>query len=288
MSFYFAAIILGLAFCFLGFGIFISSKIFNFPDITTDGSYTLGACISAVMLLNNFSPILAVFISFFCGAIAGSVTGIISTKLKIEPLLSGILVMTSLYSVNLLILGKSNIPIMDESTIFSYFFKTNSDLSKGVFFVLMVSLVLFLIIYLLKTDFGLVLRASGSNEVMMNAMGVNTARVKIIGLSLSNGLTALSGCLVAQYQGFVDINMGVGIVILGLGSVMISESLLGIFKINSIYFRICGVIVGTLIFRIILAFSLDMGLDPVFLKLVSSLLVLIIIGVPTLKKLNHA
>jgi len=284
MSFYFSALILALAFSFLGFGIFISVKIFNFPDITTDGSYTLGAAITSVLLMNNFSPPLAILFSFFAGSLAGSFTGLITTKLKIEPLLSGILMMTALYSINLLIMQKSNIPLSNNNTIFSFLFKEPTNTSQLILLIIAVFSVLFSLVMLLKTDFGLVLRASGNSKEMMEAMGVDTDKIKIIGLSFSNGLTALSGSLVAQYQGFCDINMGIGIVILGLGSVMISESILKFFEINSLWLRLIGVIVGTIIFRFILAFALSIGLDPVYLKLITALLVLIVVGLPSLKK----
>jgi putative ABC transport system permease protein len=284
MSFYFSALILAFALSFLGFGIFISVKIFNFPDITTDGSYTLGASITAVLLMNNFSPLLTILFSFVAGAFAGSFTGLITTKLKIEPLLSGILMMTALYSINLLIMQKSNIPLSNNNNIFAFIFNEETNTNQLLFLIIAVFSVLILLVSLLKTDFGLVLRASGNSKEMMEAMGVDTDKIKIIGLSFSNGLTALSGSLVAQYQGFSDINMGIGIVILGLGSVMISESILKFFEINSLWWRLLGVVAGTIIFRFILAFALSIGLDPVYLKLITALMVLLVVGLPGLKK----
>jgi putative ABC transport system permease protein len=284
MSFYYSALILAFALSFLGFGIFISVKIFNFPDITTDGSYTLGASITAVLLMNNFSPLLAILFSFIAGAFAGSFTGLITTKLKIEPLLSGILMMTALYSINLLIMQKSNIPLSNNNNIFAFIFNEETNTNQLLFLIIAVFSVLILLVSLLKTDFGLVLRASGNSKEMMEAMGVDTDNIKIIGLSFSNGLTALSGSLVAQYQGFSDINMGIGIVILGLGSVMISESILKFFEINSLWWRLLGVVAGTIIFRFILAFALSIGLDPVYLKLITALMVLLVVGLPGLKK----
>jgi putative ABC transport system permease protein len=284
MSFYFSALILAFALSFLGFGIFISVKIFNFPDITTDGSYTLGASITAVLLMNNFSPLLAILFSLIAGAFAGSFTGLITTKLKIEPLLSGILMMTALYSINLLIMQKSNIPLSNNNNIFAFIFNEETNTNQLLFLIIAVFSVLILLVSLLKTDFGLVLRASGNSKEMMEAMGVDTDNIKIIGLSFSNGLTALSGSLVAQYQSFSDINMGIGIVILGLGSVMISESILKFFEINSLWWRLLGVVAGTIIFRFILAFALSIGLDPVYLKLITALMVLLVVGLPGLKK----
>jgi putative ABC transport system permease protein len=244
----------------------------------------LGASITAVLLMNNFSPLLAILFSFVAGAFAGSFTGLITTKLKIEPLLSGILMMTALYSINLLIMQKSNIPLSNNNNIFAFIFNEETNTNQLLFLIIAVFSVLILLVSLLKTDFGLVLRASGNSKEMMEAMGVDTDKIKIIGLSFSNGLTALSGSLVAQYQGFSDINMGIGIVILGLGSVMISESILKFFEINSLWWRLLGVVAGTIIFRFILAFALSIGLDPVYLKLITALMVLLVVGLPGLKK----
>jgi putative ABC transport system permease protein len=179
---------------------------------------------------------------------------------------------------------KSNIPLSNNNNIFAFIFNEETNTNQLLFLIIAVFSVLILLVSLLKTDFGLVLRASGNSKEMMEAMGVDTDNIKIIGLSFSNGLTALSGSLVAQYQGFSDINMGIGIVILGLGSVMISESILKFFEINSLWWRLLGVVAGTIIFRFILAFALSIGLDPVYLKLITALMVLLVVGLPGLKK----
>ena len=179
---------------------------------------------------------------------------------------------------------KSNIPLRNNNNIFAFIFNESTIANQLLLLIVMAFSTLILLVTLLKTDFGLVLRASGNSKEMMEAMGVDTDKIKIIGLSISNGLTALSGGLVVQYQGFCDINMGIGIVILGLGSVMISESILKFFEINSLWWRLLGVIIGTIIFRFILAFALSIGLDPVYLKLITALMVLLVVGLPGLKK----
>lgn len=285
MTFYLSAIMLGLGFVSLGIGIFISMRIFNIPDITTDGSYTLGAVVTSVMLIKGYSLPLVLIGSVSAGVLAGFATGFVHTRLKVNALLAGILVMTALYSVNLMLMGRSNIPLIGNNTIFDSF-PFISDKNNVQLFVLMLNTLLIwgFITWLLKTDFGLAMRATGNSESMIRAQGVNAERMKIVGLGISNGLVALSGSLIAQYQKFTDINMGIGIVILGLGSVMIGETLMNWLKLFKIQYRILGVIIGTIIFRLILAFTLSIGVDPNLLKLVTALFVLLVVALPNLKR----
>lgn len=287
MDFYITAILLGLGFASLALGIFISMRIFNIPDITTDGSFTLGAAVTAVLISQNVSMPVVFFAAFLSGAIAGGVTGFIHTRLKVNALLAGILVMTALYSVNLALMGRSNIPLIDIVTIFSLANFINGDTAQQAFVLVLFVLLLWQMMgWLLKTDFGLAMRATGNNDNMVRALGVNTNRMKIIGLGLANGLTALSGFLITQIQGFADINMGIGIVILGLGSVMIGEIFSKAFRVKSILVQLLAVIGGSVIFRLILAFALTIGIDPLYLKLVVAGFVLIIVSIPNLKKSN--
>jgi putative ABC transport system permease protein len=285
MSFYLAAIMLGLAFSSMGLGIYISMRIFNIPDITTDGSYTLGGVITAVMLSHNYPMPIVIICCIAGGALAGMATGFIHSKLKVNALLSGILVMTSLYSINLLIMGRSNIPLLNTPNIFNSISFIN-DITYQQFIIIL----LFIIIlwsftsWLLKTDFGIAMRATGNSETMIRALGVNTNAMKIIGLAIANALTALSGFLIVQYQGFADINMGIGIVILGLGSVMIGEMLVNWMGSNSIMLKLAGVIIGSILFRLILAFTLSIGMNPILLQLVTASCVLIVVGLPNLKR----
>ncbi len=283
MNFYLSAILLGLGFSFLAMGIFVSMRIFNIPDITTDGSFTLGGAMTAILLMNGNHSLIVLPVAFIAGAIAGAITGLIHTRLKVNSLLSGILVMTALYSINLGIMGKSNIPLIGINTIFhiSGVSEFQSQFIILTFFTVFVFVVLSL---LLKTDFGLAMRATGNNETMMSSLGVNTTSMKIAGLALANGLTAVSGYFICQVQGFGDIGMGIGIVILGLGSVMIGEIFLKLFKKSSITLNILAVIFGAIIFRIILAFALSIGVNALYLKLVVALLVLIVVSIPNLKK----
>ena len=284
MNFYLTAILLGLGFSSLAMGIFISMRIFNIPDITTDSSFTLGGAVTAVMLSSNQPVIIVLVCAFFAGAMAGAITAIIHTRLKVNALLSGILVMTALYSVNLAIMGRSNIPLIGTTSIF-FQFKGISEIQIQLIILLIFSGIIFFgLSQLLKTDFGLAMRATGNNEIMIRALGVNTGKMKIAGLALANGLTAVSGFLIVQIQGFSDIGMGIGIVILGLGSVMIGEILMQLLKIHNIAIHLLGVLAGTILFRLILAFALSIGIDALYLKLVVALFVLIVVSIPNLKK----
>ena len=208
MIFYLSAFLLGLCLSAMGLGIFITMKIFRIPDITTDGSYTLGAAVTAVMLTQGWPIIAVIPVTLLVGAGAGILTGLVHTRFKIDALLSGILVMTGLYSINLSILGRSNIPLINIETIFtalSIFDKQiYNEVWVGLLFLVLLS---GLLAYLLRTDFGIAMRATGNSESMTRAMGINNDRMKIIGLAIANALTALSGFLVAQYQSFTEISI---------------------------------------------------------------------------------
>lgn len=287
-NFYLSALLLGLGFAGLGLGIFISMRIFEIPDITTDGSYTLGAAVAASLLIQDFPLLLVVPMVLLAGGLAGICTGFIHTKLKVNALLAGILVMTALYSVNLMIMGKSNIPLLDSANILSLLKPYFGQVFSEFFMLSLIGLFLALfIIFLLRTDFGLAMRATGNSESMVRANGVNTDRMKIIGLAISNALVALSGFLIVQYQGFADINMGIGIVIIGLGSVMIGETISKGLGQSQIHARIFGVIIGTILFRLILAVTLAIGIDPNLLRLITATIVLVVVSLPNLKISNN-
>lgn len=283
MTFYISALVLGLCLSAMGLGIFITMKIFRIPDITTDGSYTLGAAVTAIALTQGWALSATLGLTILAGAIAGILTGLVHTRLKIEALLAGILVMTGLYSVNLCILGRSNIPLLNVETIFnklSLFSKAvYNELWVGLLFLLLLS---GLLAYLLRTDFGIAMRATGNSESMTRALGINNNRMKIIGLAIANALTALSGFLVAQYQNFTDINMGIGIVLVGLGSVLIGDALIGWLRIRHIWLQLLTVMLGCILFQMVLAVALSLGVNPVFLKMVTAVFVLLIVGIPRL------
>jgi putative ABC transport system permease protein len=204
-------------------------------------------------------------------------------KLKINALLAGILVMTALYSVNLTILSRSNLPLTNLPTLFSVVnFITDVNQNSLIILIGFVLVVTLLIGYLLKTDFGIAMRATGNSEPMIRALGVNTDRMKITGLALANALTALSGYLIVQLQGFADISMGIGIVIVGLGSVIIAETIINWLRITSVWLSLVLVMAGAVIFQFVLALTLNIGVDANLLKLVTAVFVLLIVGLPRL------
>jgi putative ABC transport system permease protein len=208
---------------------------------------------------------------------AGSVTGWIHTRLNVQPLLAGILVMTALYSVNLIIMGRSNIPLTAGSGIFG---DSTSTITTLLMFVVFFGGGM---MWLLRTDFGLAMRATGSSEKMIRSMGVNTDNMKVVGLAIANALTAVSGYLVAQFQSYADINMGIGIVISGLAAVMLGESVLRFTRGNAIWMMILSVIAGSILFRLLLAWILSLGMDPNYLKLVTAGVVLIVVSLKRTK-----
>jgi putative ABC transport system permease protein len=280
MDFIISAILQGLCFSSMAIGVYLSMRIFNIPDITTDGSYTVGAAVTATLLTLNWNPFLVFPVVVLVGSLAGAMTGLIHTKLKVHPILAGILVMISLYSINLKIMGRSNIPLINSETLLDISVFKTVLLNESFWIVLVVFLIVMKFSYLLKTDFGLTMRATGNNEKMIQAIGVRTDNIKIVGLALANTLTATSGYLMTQYQRFADINMGVGIVIVGLGSVMIAEVFIVIFKVKRISIKLLMVVIGTIIFQMALAMTLMIGIDPIYLKLFTALFVLLIVSLP--------
>jgi putative ABC transport system permease protein len=289
MDFYLTALLQGLCLSAIALGIFISMKIFNIPDITTDGSYTLGGVVTAKLLVFHQPVFVVLPVVIVAGALAGTLTGLIHTKLKINALLAGILVMTALYSVNLTLMGRSNIPLINTSSIFNLI-NISADPNHNTLWVLLifVAIITFIIGYLLKTDFGIAMRATGNSESMIRALGVNTDRMKITGLALANALTALSGFMITQFQGFADINMGIGIVIVGLGSVIIAETLINWLNITSVWLSLVLVLSGAIIFQFVLAVTLSLGVDANLLKLVTAVFVLLIVSLPRLSFRNSS
>lgn len=283
MEFYLSALLLGLCLSAMALGIFITMRIFRIPDITTDGSYTLGAAVTAIFLTQGWPLIGVIAITLVAGAVAGVLTGLVHTRLRIDALLAGILVMTGLYSVNLSILGRSNIPLLEVTTIFnalSLFAKpVLNELWVGLLFLGLIS---GLLAYMLRTDFGIAMRATGNSESMTRALGINNDAMKITGLAIANALTALSGFLVAQYQNFTDVNMGIGIVIVGLGSVLIGDALISWLRVSRIWPQLLLVMGGSIAFQMVLAVALSMGINPNMLKLITSVFVLAIVGLPRL------
>ena len=285
MDFYLSALALALATSMMAWGVYLSVRIFNLPDITTDGSFTLSAAITAVVLMAGNPWYIAVVAGMAGGVLAGMVTAFIHAWLGVNALLSGILVMTALYSVNLTVMGRSNIPLLETDNIFTAIeFTTDVYLNYFLVVFLLAALVFLLMRWFLRTDFGLALRATGQSEKMVATMGISVNRMKLAGLGIANGLTALSASLITQMQQFADINMGIGIVIFGLGAVMIGESLQKLIGQNGIGFQLIMVLVGCLLFRLIMAFTLASGVDPNLMKLFNAAVVLVFVSLPVIRK----
>jgi putative ABC transport system permease protein len=278
MELWIGALNLGLLYAFMAIGTYITYKLYSFPDITIDGTFTTGAAVASILIVDGVNPLLVIPVSFCVGFLAGFVTGFIHTRFRIEGLLAGILVMTGLYSVNLHIMGKSNIPLMNSPTFVSILNSVNPGINPEIWVFIFLALVMvvfwMLVSVFLQTDFGLTMRATGNNPVMISAQGVSVNRMKIFGISLSNGFVGISGALVAQYQGFADIGMGIGSIIFSLASVIIGEAIL---RHRSMLARILGVILGSIIFRFAVAFALYLGMNPNDLKILTALFVLLTI-----------
>jgi len=280
-DFYLAAIIQALCFGPLVTGLFLSMKVFNIPDITTDGSYTLGAAITAVGLSGGYPLATTLLFAMIGGAVAGCCTALVHTRLRIHALLAGILIMTALYSVNLVLLGRSNVPLIGYPDLFTTWqLVDNPDANVLIILLACTTVLIVGISYLLRSDFGIAMRATGDSEPMIRAQGVNTDRMKLFGLAISNTLVAGSGSLMAQFQGFADINMGIGIVISGLGAVIIGDTVINFFRVRSIPMMLGCVILGAAMFQTVLATALAVGINPNLLKLTTALLVLTIVALP--------
>jgi putative tryptophan/tyrosine transport system permease protein len=293
------AFTIGLILSLLAFGVFISFRIFAFPDITADGSITLGGAVAGVLLVAHVNPALATAAAFGAGVLAGTTTGVLHTRFKINGLLSGILVMTALYSVNLHIMGKSNLPLLSERTFASMADAATerwlsaaslqvigwevSSRDAGVLALsLLASIAVGTVLYLFfRTNLGTAMQAAGDNPQMIRALGVNVDNMIVLGLALSNGLIAMSGGLLVQYQGFADVQMGIGMVVWGLASIIIGEALVGV---RDLGFVIIGAVMGSVLFRLIVALALRGGLDPNDLKLVTAGFVFIALVLPSLMR----
>ena len=259
-----------LIFAIMVLGVYISFRILNFPDMTVDGTFPLGAAISAKLLTLGVNPYLTLLVALISGAAAGAITGLIHVKLKVKDLLAGILVMTALYSINLRVMGKSNIPLFEEDNIF------NTEYSMMITIVVLILISKFLLDYLLKTKFGFALKALGDNENLIVSLGLNEEKYKIYGLMIANAFVAFSGAVLAQYQGFADVGMGTGIIVIGLASIIIGDTLFGKRR------RLAGttiVIIGSILYRGVIAVTLSMGMDASDLKLITSIIVIVILWI---------
>jgi putative ABC transport system permease protein len=296
MTLILGAFTIGFILSLLALGVLISFRTLRFCDITIDGSITLGAATAAVLLVHGCSPWVATLAACATGALAGAVTGLLHTKFHVQELLAGILTMTALYSINLRVMGRSNIPLLDVPTLADWperlLLRLNGgaeafefagwsiplrDLAMLSTAFIAVALIGFLLRCFLLTHLGTLLRASGENAQMARAQGGDDKRLLVYGLAVSNGLVALAGALLAQYQGFADVQMGIGMMVWGLASIIIGEALTGK---GSPGLTIVGAIMGTILFRLLVAIALRWGLDPNDLKLVTAVFVFAALVLP--------
>jgi putative ABC transport system permease protein len=297
MTLLIGALTLGLILALLALGVYVSFRIFNIPDMTAEGSVTLGASVAAAFMVHGQNAVLATAAAAAAGTVAGAITGILATKCRINALLSGILVMTGLYSVNLHVMGRSNLPLLEVKTLatFAEEFGTRvfgpadfdvagwavsvrdaSVLLSVLIFVVVICLLLYLFF---RTDMGTAMRATGDSPDMIRALGVSVDRATIFGLAMSNGLIALCGAMIAQYQGFADVQMGIGMVVLGIASVIIGEALVGS---RAVGLLITGTVMGSVLFRMLVAIALRWGLSPNDLKLITAVFVFAALVLPNL------
>lgn len=297
----FSAVAQGMLWAMLALGVYITFRLLDFADLTCEGSFAMGACISAVMTVTyHMNPFVSLIFGFLGGAIAGTVTGLLNTKLKIPPILAGILSMISLYSINLRIMSdKANLPInVREEGVESMVtlvqkllpesIRTMSQTTTviaaciGLVFCVLSVAVLY---WFFGTELGSAIRATGNNEKMIRALGVNTDHMKLVALALSNGFIALSGSLVAQNQKVADVGSGTGAIVIGLASIVIGEVLFA--KATSFKWRLTGIIVGSIVYRMIVAIVLQLGMRSSDLKLLTAILVAAALSVPRLLQLKN-
>jgi len=250
------AISQGVLYAMVALGLYITFRILNLADLTMEGSFTLGGATCARLIFEGVSPLVAMLASVMVGALAGCVTGILHTKFKIHHLLAGILTMTGLYSINLRIMQKPTLSLLRISTIFEDVLRIGRYQSAILIGIIIVTIVILLLWIFFKTEIGYCLKATGDNEQMVRSLGMNTDLTKILGLMLGNGLVALGGALIAQYQGYSDINMGVGIMVIALASLIIGEVVI---RTRKVALSLLSIVVGSIIYRIIIAFVLQLN-----------------------------
>jgi putative ABC transport system permease protein len=272
----------GLAYALVALGIVLSFRVLAFPDLTVDGSFVLGGAVAARLITEGFHPLAGLALALLTGLLAGCITGLLNTRLKINSLLAGILVMTILYSVNLRVMGRSNTPLLNVPTLFT---SLENSPHRWWYTILVFGIIVLasktIIDLFLKTQLGLALRATGDNEQMIRSLGVNTGAMTVLGLGLSNALVALSGALIAQHQGFADVGMGIGMIVAGLAAIIIGETLI---RARTVWMMTGAALAGSFVYRLIITIGLWLGLAPTDLKMATGVMVILALGLPALRK----
>ncbi|KFN86955.1 ABC transporter permease [Streptococcus equinus ATCC 33317] len=281
------AISQGLLWAIMAIGVFITFRILDIADLSAEGSFPLGAASTAIMIVNGINPLIATIGGFVAGMLAGAVAGFLHTKMKIPALLTGIIVLTALYSVNLLVLGSANVSLAGQTTLVTVLTSafSLSKLSAVILIgVIFVALVILLLVVLLNTQLGLALRATGDNLAMGEANGIKVDRMKIFGYMISNGLIALAGSLLAQNNGYADMNMGTGTIVNGLASIILAEVIVKYLPLGK---RLWSIVLGSILYRLVLVIILAMNVDAQMLKLASAVLLALILYVPEIRNKLH-
>ncbi|MCQ2586949.1 MAG: ABC transporter permease [Treponema sp.] len=281
----------GILWGLMTLGVYLTFRILNVADMTVDGSFATGGALSAILITSQIpvisNPFFTLLFVFLAGTICGLVTGLMNTKLKINILLASILTQIALYSINIRIMGRANTPLLGSPTMMSiikdwFGGKISTTTSSLIIGIVVIVIIVALMYWFFGTEYGSAIRATGANEHMVRAMGVNTDTTKIIGLMISNGMVAMSGALVAQSQGYADVGMGTGTIVVGLASIIIGEVILG--SRFGFWYTLVSAVVGSIIYRIIIAVVLQLGLKSTDLKLLTALIVAISLSVPVFKE----
>ncbi|MEO7589032.1 MAG: ABC transporter permease [Arachnia sp.] len=270
---------LGLIYAILAIGVYLTYRVLDFPDLTVDGSFTTGAALSAVLIVSGTPIWVALIVSIIGGMAAGVVTGLLHVWGNINPLLAGILTQIALYSINLRIMGKANVPLLRQTTLMTPLREAGLLGTWGAvaIFAVVVAIIGAAVYGFLGTGFGVAIRATGDNELMARSQGVNTGVTKVAGLAISNGLVALCGAFMAQYQGYADISMGIGLIVAGLASVIIGQA---IFGMTAVWQAVLAAVLGSVIYRAVIQLALNAGLNPNDMKMISAAIVVIALVLP--------
>lgn len=271
----------GILWGIMALGVYLTYRILDFADLTVDGSFATGGAVCAIWITNGGNVVVGVIIAVFAGFLAGLVTGVLHTQFKIPPILAGILTQLGLYSINLRIMGRSNLPLLQYDTLFKAIMEMtglSSAIVSIIIGLIFSAIVIAICYWFFGTEIGSAIRATGNNENMVTAQGINTNTTKVLGLMIGNGLIAMSGALVAQQQSSADVKMGIGAIVIGLASIVIGEVIFG--RKGGFAFRLVSIVVGSVIYRIIVAIVLQVGLNTDDLKLLSAILVACALAIP--------
>lgn len=284
MNLILSSIAQGLLWAMLAMGVYVTIRILNVSDLSVEGTFPLGAAVAARFITEGQSPILGTLAAILAGMFFGSITGLMHKKLKIPALLAGIITMTGLYSINLVILGSANLSLLGEATMISQiqdFTGVSTTAATIILGLIATALVIAVLTWFFRTEYGMAIRATGDNEAMAEANGIDTDSTTIVGFMIANGLIALSGALLAQNNGYADVNMGTGAIVIGLASVIIGEVF---FRNLALWKRLITVILGSIIYRLLLLIVLELNVNPQYLRFFSALILMLALSLPTVKE----